>query len=90
MSRSKPAKVPRSRFADAQASEALQRQAFLVEFTPETLRMLRLHRAYTQARLARLASISADYLSELERGRSQPSIELMGRLGTALEVIFFK
>ncbi len=78
------------RFQAAQASEGLNRQAFLIEFTPETLRMLRLHRGYTQAQLARIACISADYLSEIERGRSQPTLELIGRLGTALQAVFFK
>lgn len=78
------------RFAAPQASEGLSRQAFLIEFTPETLRMLRLHRGYTQAQLARLACVSSDYLSEIERGRSQPTLELIGRLGTALQAVFFK
>ncbi|HEY9843959.1 MAG: helix-turn-helix domain-containing protein [Candidatus Sericytochromatia bacterium] len=90
MTKHKPLKPHGSRFTAIKASEVLSRQGFLVEFTPETLRMLRLHREYTQVQLARLASVSADYLSELERGLSQPSIELMGRLGTALQVIFFK
>jgi DNA-binding XRE family transcriptional regulator len=78
------------RFSATPPCQALIREAFLIEFTPETLRMLRLHRGYTQARLARQANISSDYLSELERERSQPSLELMGRLGQALEVVFFK
>lgn len=78
------------RFTTQQTTDSLNRQAFLIEFTPETLRMLRLHRGYTQARLAKLAGISSDYLSEIERGLSQPTIELIGRLGTALQAVFFK
>lgn len=80
----------KSRFEAAMTSEVLMRQAFLIEYLPETLRMLRQHRNLTQANLARMAKISPDYLSELERNLSQPSLELIGRLGTALEVIFFK
>jgi DNA-binding XRE family transcriptional regulator len=80
----------RSRFEAAKTPEVAIRQAFLIEYLPETLRMLRQHRNLTQANLARLAKISPDYLSELERNLSQPSLELMGRLGSSLQVIFFK
>lgn len=80
----------RARFETSPVPEAAIRRGFLIEYQPETLRMLRLHRDLTQAKLARLARISPDYLSELERALSQPSVELMGRLGSALEVIFFK
>jgi DNA-binding XRE family transcriptional regulator len=90
MSKHPPSKPANPRFSATTPCQALIREAFLIEFTPETLRMLRLHRGYTQARLARQANISSDYLSELERERSQPSLELMGRLGQALEVVFFK
>ena len=89
MSKQKYPHIP-SRFQSSQTPDAAIRQAFLIEYRPETLRMLRHHRQLTQAALARLATISADYLSELERERSQPSLELMGRLGSALAVIFFK
>ena len=90
MSKSPSSKPISPRFSAPKPCQAFIREAFLIEFTPETLRMLRLHRGYTQAQLARHAQISSDYLSELERERSQPSLELMGRLGQALEVVFFK
>ena len=78
-----------ARFA-TQDAPVWERRGFLIEYTPESLRILRRYRQLTQAELGRQIASSGDYISELERGRSQPSVDLMGRLGESLNVIFFK
>lgn len=78
------------RFKATQDKESFLREAFLIEYTPETLRLMRNYRKLTQAHLAKRANTSSDYISELERGICSPSTVLLGRLSVALEVIFFK
>ncbi len=78
-----------ARFA-GQDTPVWERRGFLLEYTPESLRMIRRFRDLTQVELGRQIASSGDYISELERGRSQPSVELMGRLAESLSVIFFK
>jgi transcriptional regulator with XRE-family HTH domain len=48
------------------------------------LREWRLHRGYTQDRLAELAEISKPYLSQLETGKRQYSQDLLEHLADAL------
>ncbi|PKL79955.1 MAG: hypothetical protein CVV27_01095 [Candidatus Melainabacteria bacterium HGW-Melainabacteria-1] len=79
-----------NRFETSAIAPVLLRASFLVEFTPESLRMVRKYRRLTQQALARLIGASADYISELERGRYQPSLDLLARLSEALKVVFFK
>lgn len=78
--------MPRFKLSQGKA----ERQGFLVEFTPESLKMVRKFRKLTQQGLAERVDSSGDYISELERGKSTPTVALMGRLGEALEVVFFK
>ncbi|GAC1400231.1 MAG: hypothetical protein NVSMB65_18090 [Chloroflexota bacterium] len=52
----------------------------------EQLHRWRTARQLTQAALARLAGLDAHYVSVLERGRSQPSVEVATALATALSV----
>jgi len=70
------------RFTNEQIN-VLERDSFLVEYTPKTLKLTRKHHGLTQSQLASQASISVDYCSELERG-GKPSSQLCGRLRQAL------
>ncbi|ALE07553.1 hypothetical protein AL755_04480 [Arthrobacter sp. ERGS1:01] len=48
------------------------------------LRRLRLHRAETLVETAQTAGISPQYLSEIERGRKEPSSEMIAAVAGAL------
>lgn len=50
------------------------------------VRKLRKEKKYTLAGLARKTSLSVSYLSELERGRKQPSLKTIEKLASALNV----
>jgi transcriptional regulator with XRE-family HTH domain len=52
----------------------------------ERLRVLRRRRALTQSALARLAGISRQYLSDIERGTAEPSIEILTTIASALGI----
>jgi transcriptional regulator with XRE-family HTH domain len=52
----------------------------------ERLRVLRRGRALTQSALARLAGISRQYLSDIERGAAEPSTETASAIATALGI----
>lgn len=79
-----------NRFQSSTRESVLLRSSFLVEYTPESLRMVRKYRRLTQDGLAELIGSSADYISELERGCRQPSLDLIAHLSEALTVVFFK
>lgn len=49
------------------------------------LRLLRLHRRRTITTTAQRAGISAQYLSEVERGRKDPSSEVVAAIAGALD-----
>ncbi|MFG6402670.1 helix-turn-helix domain-containing protein [Microbacterium sp. P04] len=51
----------------------------------EQLRMLRHDRHDSLLDVARRASMSAQYLSEIERGRKEPSSEMLAAVGAALD-----
>jgi transcriptional regulator with XRE-family HTH domain len=51
----------------------------------QRLRALRRERRETLAETARRAGISPQYLSEIERGRKEPSSEMIAALAGALE-----
>jgi len=53
---------------------------------PRAIRTCRLARGLTQQQLARSAAISTSYLSLLESGKKEPSLQLLGRLADALEL----
>ena len=48
------------------------------------VRKLRLERGLTQEQLAHDAGIALTYLGGIERGRRNPSVDVLGRLASAL------
>ncbi len=56
------------------------------EVLGQRLRALRLHQGETLAETAGRAGISPQYLSEVERGRKEPSSEMIAALAGALEI----
>jgi transcriptional regulator with XRE-family HTH domain len=62
------------------------RQAEIVRLFAARLRELRMSRGFTQADLARRASITAAYVWRLESAGASPGIDLLARLATALGV----
>jgi transcriptional regulator with XRE-family HTH domain len=70
-----------SRALDSRALEPLWR-----EVLGSRLRALRTDRDETLARTAERAGISPQYLSEVERGRKEPSSEMIAALAGALDV----
>jgi transcriptional regulator with XRE-family HTH domain len=54
------------------------------------VRILREEKDLTQAELAERAGIGAKYIGEVERGRTNPTMRLVWRLGGALEAEVFE
>lgn len=54
------------------------------ELVGEVLRQVRTERGETQRTVADRAGISVQYLSEIERGRKEPSSEMLAAAGGAL------
>ncbi len=52
----------------------------------KTIRRLRIERQYSQEQLASFAGMSPKYLSEVERGERNISVELLAALATQLQV----
>ena len=52
----------------------------------ENVRRLRLERRLTQEQLAHDAGIDLTYLGGIERGRRNPSVEVLGRIAKVLAV----
>ncbi|AVM76180.1 helix-turn-helix domain-containing protein [Magnetospirillum gryphiswaldense] len=50
------------------------------------LRKIRIEKAMTQEELAHQAGMSVPYLSDIERGRSAPSLVVLADLATALGI----
>lgn len=50
------------------------------------IRELREQRKFSQARLAELADMSGRYLGEVERGESNISFELLGKIAVTLDI----
>lgn len=50
------------------------------------VRNLRLARGLTQERLAHASGIDTRYLGGIERGQENPSIAVLGRIATSLDV----
>ncbi len=57
----------------------------IVQWFAQRLRELRLSRNMTQAELARIANVPASYVSDLEKGKVAPGIDLLDRLARALD-----
>lgn len=79
--RPRPEAAPESRAPDARpgAREPLWR-----ELVGQVLREARTVRGETQRAVAERAGISVQYLSEIERGRKEPSSEMLAAVGGAL------
>lgn len=58
----------------------------VVRLIGTNVRKLRVQRGYTQERLAIRVSLSSDYLSRLELGKENPTVEVLHRLSSALGV----
>jgi len=56
----------------------------------QRLRYLRRVRGYTQERLAERIDISPKYLSSIERGAENPTLDLLGRLAQGLQVELYE
>lgn len=54
------------------------------------IRQLRRSRDLTQEELADLVSVSAEFISNLERGVNAPSFDTLEKLAEALDVDFFE
>lgn len=67
-----------------------KRVAPFVEFTPEILAVIRTGRKMSQREVAEAIGTHRDYISKIEQGARRPSYEMMGKIGEALGVIFFK
>ena len=50
------------------------------------IKSLRRSRGYTQEQLAEIIDISANYLAGIERGEANPTLSLLQRLSTGLEI----
>jgi transcriptional regulator with XRE-family HTH domain len=56
----------------------------------QRLKHLRRVRGYTQERLAERIDISPKYLSSIERGAENPTLDLLGRLAQGLQVELYE
>ena len=54
------------------------------------LKHYRVQLGYTQEKLSELSGISADYLSEIERGKRTPSFKRMDLIANALNIEVYK
>ena len=54
----------------------------------ERIRIVRIHRAISQMQFSKLADIDHCYLSQIERGRKEPSAKMLRCLLKALEITF--
>lgn len=52
----------------------------------EKIREIRIQKKYTQRKLAELCGISNTYISDMETGRTNPSLKTLGKLSEVLEV----
>jgi DNA-binding XRE family transcriptional regulator len=81
----------REPLAEPPSSEPLPPEPLWREVLGQRLRALRLDQQETLAETAGRAGISPQYLSEIERGRKEPSSEMIaalaGALGTTLTVL---
>src|SRR6516225_10879677 len=76
--------VPLRREPPAPSSESLPPEPLWREVLGQRLRALRLDQQETLAETAGRAGVSPQYLSEIERGRKEPSSEMIAALAGAL------
>ncbi len=51
---------------------------------PKRLTYIRESKGYSVYKLAQISDVSATYIQDIERGKKQPSVEIMGKLCAAL------
>ncbi len=56
------------------------------EVAGKNIRLFRQTKGLTQEKLAELVNVSSSYIGYLERGLRTPSLDLLARIGTVLEV----
>ncbi|KLU65583.1 MULTISPECIES: helix-turn-helix transcriptional regulator [Desulfosporosinus] len=56
------------------------------EVVGKNIKLFRQTKGLTQERLAELVNVSSSYIGYLERGLRSPSLDLLARIGTALDV----
>lgn len=76
--------VPLRRRSGPVPTTAPRRDPLWRELVGEVLRDARTDRGETQREVADRAGISVQYLSEIERGRKEPSSEMLAAVGGAL------
>lgn len=54
------------------------------------LKFYRNQKGFTQEKLSEICNISADYLSQIERGKRTPSFKRMELIATALNIEVYK
>jgi len=57
-----------------------------MDFTGSRIKEIRLKKGLTQKKLACMAKVSVDYLSDIERGKHRPSVKAIARIAAALGV----
>lgn len=60
------------------------------EILRNNIKKFRESKNLTQEKLSELAGISADYLSEIERGKKMPSIKRLIQISEALDIEIYK
>lgn len=60
------------------------------EILRNNIKKFRESKNLTQEKLSELAGISADYLSEIERGKKVPSIKRLIQISEALDIEIYK
>ena len=60
------------------------------EILRKNLKKYRNENGYTQEKLSFEAEISADYISEIERGKKIPSIKTLEKIANALKIKIFQ
>jgi len=60
------------------------------EIFRNNLKFYRNQKGFTQEKLSEICNISADYLSQIERGKRTPSFKRMELIATALNIEVYK
>ena len=61
-----------------------------IEILQKNIQKYRIERNYTQEKLSEITGISADYLSEIERGKKTPSLKRFIIIANALDIEAYK
>ena len=61
-----------------------------IEILQKNIKKYRIERNYTQEKLSEITGISADYLSEIERGKKTPSLKRFIIIANALDIEAYK